>query len=618
MALLLSPSSASFSFSDHRRSTVRRLDTISTMSELRQYHSQIIRLNLSSDNDAVGRLLKFAALSDSGDLSYALKLFYFLPNPDAFIFNTLFRALSSHPDPPVLPCDIFLQMLENSVFPNHFTFPPLLRSVSSSKFLPFGRQLHSLLHKLGFSSDSFARNNLLYMYLSCDCPSDAWRVFHTTKNRDVVAWTTMISGLSKLGLVDKARELFDEMPDRNSVSWNAMIAGYVQDGFFNEAMEVFDEMLSEGILVNKFVAASMLSACTGLGALEKGEWIHKQIPQREIELDSKLATTIIDMYCKCGSLEKSFEVFNGLSRKSLSTWNCMIGGFAIHGKGEKSIEIFKRMEMEGPVPDDITFLNLLSACAHSGLVSEGQHYFDYMVQNYYITPKMTHYGCMVDLLGRAGLIKEAKWVVDSMPMEPDVGVLGALLGACKIHGIVDLGQEIGERLLELDYLNSGRYVLLANLYAGAGRMDDVAEIRRLMNDRGVKKEAGRSVIEMNGNLNEFICNGTSHPESKAIYSMLYKMTERVKEEGYKYKSEVLHEINEDSLDYHSEKLAIAFGLIHSKKGEILRITKNLRVCKDCHEVSKIVSKVFEREIVVRDRNRFHHFRDGVCSCNDYW
>lgn len=440
---------------------------------------------------------------------------------------------------------------------------------------------------------------------------------------DVVSWTTMISGLSKLDMVDDARELFDRMPQRNSVSWNAMIAGYTQNGRFKEAFELFDRMRFQGIELDRFVAASMLTACTGMGALEQGKWIHGYIERKGIELDPKLATTIVDMYCKCGCLDKAYEVFRGLSNKGLSLWNCMIGGLGMHGCGKDAIELFKEMEKEAMVPDDITLLNVLSACAHVGMVAEGQHYFRYMVDEYGIVPKMEHFGCMVDLLGRAGLLAEAKEVIEGMPMDADAAVWGALLGACKIHSNADMGEQIGQQVIELDPYNGGRYVLLANLFASTGRWDDVAKMRTLMNDRGVNKEPGCSMIEMDGRVDEFIAGGKSHPQAREIYVMVNEMLERIRAEGYvPDTSGVFHDIDEEEkenpLYYHSEKLAIAFGLLNTSSGDTIRISKNLRVCKDCHAASKFISKVFNRDIIVRDRNRFHHFTGGECSCRDYW
>ncbi|XP_038986533.1 pentatricopeptide repeat-containing protein At5g66520-like [Phoenix dactylifera] len=615
-----SSSSSSSDLHAHRRATIRGLDSCASMPELRQYHSQIVRLGLAADNDAVGRLLKFCALSPSGDLAYSLRLFSHLPRPDPFVFNTLFRA---QPPSAARSALLYSDMLRRPVHPNEFTFPSLLQSIAADRELGLGRQVHAHVLKLGFGTDGYSGNNLLHMYLSCGLLAESLGLFHAMPHRDVVSWTTMISGLSELGFLDDARKLFDEMPERNSVSWNAMIAGYVRGGRFKEASGLFEQMRADGVELDRYVAASMLAACTGLGALEQGQWIHTYIKRRGIELDSKLATTVVDMYCKCGCLEKAYEVFSELPCKGLSSWNCMIGGFAMHGRGEAAIELFKEMEKEGVMPDDITLLNVLSACAHAGLVREGRHYFEYIVQAYHIEPKMEHFGCMVDLLGRAGLLEEAKKIIDEMPMEADAGVLGALLGACKIHGNVELGEQIGRLVIELDPQNSGRYVLLANLFVSAGRWEDVANVRRLMNDRGVNKEPGCSVIERNGVVSEFIAGGRSHTQAKEIYAKVDEMMERIRAEGYVPDTGgVLHDTDEmnkdDSLYHHSEKLAIAFGLLHTRSGETIRISKNLRVCRDCHAASKIISRVFDREIIVRDRNRFHHFKGGECSCRDYW
>ncbi|XP_042497620.1 pentatricopeptide repeat-containing protein At5g66520-like [Macadamia integrifolia] len=620
--LLQTSGSPSVSSAKTHRPTFHALESCSTMAELKQFHSQMIRLGLSADNDAMGRIVKFSAISEFGDLNYAQKVFDGIPQPDAFIYNTIIRGyLQAQLTRNCI--QLYCQMLQASVIPNQFTFPPVVRSCCVHNAVEEGKQVHAHILKFGFLEDSFSQNNLIHMYVNFHRLEEAQRVFDKMPRRDIVSWTTLISGFSQLGFVDDAYKIFEQMPEKHSVSWNAMIAAYVQSNRFNEAFALFERMQAEKVELDKFVAASMLSACTGFGALEQGEWIHQFIKSRGIELDPKLATTIIDMYCKCGCLEKAFEVFNGLSNKSISSWNCMIGGLAMHGKGNAAIKLFKEMERKNLVPDNITFLNILSACAHAGLVEEGRHYFHYMTEVYGLEPKMEHFGCMVDLLGRAGLLQEAKKLIDEMPVSPDAGVLGALLGACKIHGEIDLGEEIGKQVIELETHNSGRYVLLANLYANVGRWDDVASIRKLMNDRGVKKVPGISMIELEGAVNEFIAGGRTHPHAKQIYAKVDEMLESIRSAGYVPDIEgVLHDIDEEEkenpLYYHSEKLAIAYGFLKTKPGATIRVSKNLRVCKDCHQASKLISKVFNREIVVRDRNRFHHFRNGECSCNDYW
>lgn len=606
----------------HHFTTDYTIESCSSVSELKQFHAQFIKLGLQFDNDAMGRIIKISAISNFGDFSYALKVFDLLPHPDAFIYNTVFRGyLSCHY---VKDCILmYCEMMKRGVWPNKFTFPPVIRGCSVGNGVEEGRQIHGQVLKFGFVDDGFCQNNLIHMYVSFGCLEEARRVFDTMGRRDSVSMTTLISGYAKSGFVDEAREVFELVTEKSSVLWNAMIAGYVQSDRFHEAFVLFDRMRKEEVELDKYVAASMLSACTGLGALEQGEWIHEYIKRSGIDVDPKLATTIIDMYCKCGCLDKAFEVFNGLPVKGISSWNCMIGGFATHGKGEAAIELLKLMEREKVEPDYITFVSILSACAHSGLVEEGQYYFHYMTEVYGIEPGKEHFGCMVDLLGRAGKLEEAKGIVNDMPMAPDVGVLGALLGACRIHGNIELAEDIGRRVIELEPQNSGRYVLLANLYANAGRWEDVANVRKLMNDRGVKKAPGFSLIEFEGVVNEFIAGGRAHPEAKEIYAKVDEMLNCIRTIGYVPDTDaVLHDMNEEEkenpLFFHSEKLAIAFGLLKSKPGDIIRITKNLRVCKDCHQASKLISKLFKREIIVRDRNRFHHFQGGKCSCNDYW
>ncbi|XP_041000046.1 pentatricopeptide repeat-containing protein At5g66520-like [Juglans microcarpa x Juglans regia] len=604
-------------------SPLHGLVSCSSMSQLKQYHSQLIRLGLSADNDAMGRVVRFCAISKNGDLRYALQVFDTILHPDTFIYNTIMRGY--------LQCQLprhcvllYSQMLHESVTPNGFTLPTVIRACSDDNAIEEGKQVHAHVVKFGFEADVYSQNNLIYMYVTFQSLEKARMVFDKMLVRNVVSWTGLISGYSRWGFVDEAFEVFKLMRERNSVSWNAMIAAYVQSCRFHEAFALFDRMRAEKVVLDKFVAASMLSACTGLGALEQGKWIHGYIDKSGIELDSKLAATIIDMYCKCGCLGTAFEVFNGLPHKGISSWNCMIRGLAMHGKGESAIQLFKEMEREMVAPDNITFVNLLSACAHSGLVEEGRHYFHHMVEVHGIEPRREHFGCMVDILGRAGMLEEARKLINDMPMSPDASVLGALFGACKIHGNVKLGEEVGKRVIELEPNNSGRYVLLANLYANAGRWEDVANVRKLMNDRGVKKVPGVSMIELEGVLNEFIAGERAHPQAAEIYAKVDEMLERIRFISYVPNTDgvscfdIEEEEKEKPLYYHSEKLAIAFGLLKTKPGETLRITKNLRVCKDCHNVTKLISKVYDRQIIVRDRNRFHHFRMGECSCKDYW
>ncbi|KAJ7978731.1 Pentatricopeptide repeat-containing protein [Quillaja saponaria] len=480
-----------------------RLESCPTTAQLKRYQSLFIRLGLSADNNAMGRIIKFCAVSPNGNLDYALQVFNTIPDPDTFVYNTIMRGYlqSQLPRNCIL---LYLQMLEEYEEPNNFTFPSVIRACCVDNAIGEGKQVHVHILKFGFAADGFSLNNLIHMYVNFQSLDEAKRDFDKMPVQDLVSWTTLITGYSQWGLVDEAFEVFELMPEKNSVSWNAMIASYVQSNRFHEALSLFNRMRAENVVLDNFVAASMLSPCTVLGALEQGKWIHRYIEKSGHELDPKLASTIIDMYCKCGCLEKAFEVFSSLPDKGISSWNCMIGGLAMHGKGEAAIKIFREMRRKMIAPDTITFLNVISACAHLGLAEKGRYYFRYMIDIHAIEPRKEHFGCMVDLLGRAVMLEEARKLIDEMPTSPDAGVLGALLGACKIHGNIELGEQVGKRVIELEPGNSGRYVLLSNLYANAGRWEDVANMRKLKNDRGVKKAPGFSIIELEGVVNELL------------------------------------------------------------------------------------------------------------------
>nr|ADE77588.1 unknown [Picea sitchensis] len=312
-----------------------------------------------------------------------------------------------------------------------------------------------------------------------------------------------------------------------------------------------------------------------------------------------------------------------MSNKNVVSWNAMIVGYGMHGHGEDALVLFTQMQQRGVKPNEITFISVLSACSHAGLVDEGWKCYNCMTLDYAITPTVEHYACMVDLLGRAGHLNEAWDFIEKMPIEPGASVWGAFLGSCRIHCNIELGERVAELLLNLDPDNAGYYVLLSNIYAAAGRWDDVAKVRKMMKEKDVKKSPGCSLIEVNNKLHSFVVGDISHPQTEAIYAMLETLARQMEAVGYVPCTDfVLHdveeEIKENMLFAHSEKLAIAFGLISTRSGTSIRITKNLRVCGDCHSATKFISKIVKREIIMRDLNRFHHFKDGLCSCGDYW
>lgn len=525
------------------------------------------------------------------------------------------------------------------VEPNQFTFPSVLKACARSGTIEEGIQIHGQIIKRGLQSDGFVLSNLVRMYVLCGFMEAARQLFDRRFDSDdawsestdvevrqglVVLWNVMVDGYLRLGAVEDARWMFSKMPQRSVVSWNGMIAGYAQNCFFEDALEMFHEMQMAGVSPNYVTLVSVLPAISRLGVLGLGKWVHTYAMKKDIEMNDELVSALIDMYSKCGSIGPALQVFEeGLSWKNAATWSAIIGGLAMHGRAKEAIEHFLKMEQTGVTPTDVTFIGLLSACSHAGLVDEGRSYFSKMIRVYGLSPQIEHYGCMVDLFGRAGLLEEAEEVVLNMPMKPDDVIWKALLGACKIHGNVEMGERVGKRLVELVPHDSGCYVLLSNLYASLGNWNAVSKVRLMMKERDILKDPGCSWIEIDGMTHEFLVQDDSHPRTNEIHSMLEEMADRLRSIGYAPDaSQVLLNIDEEeresTLFNHSEKIAIAFGLISTSQSTTLKVVKNLRMCGDCHSSIKLISKLYARKIIVRDRNRFHHFEDGFCSCGDYW
>ncbi|KAK9111405.1 hypothetical protein Scep_018924 [Stephania cephalantha] len=365
----------------------------------------------------------------------------------------------------------------------------------------------------------------------------------------------------------------------------------MRSGCPEKGLEWFGEMRGRGLAMNEAVVVSVLSASAQLGLLEPGRLVHSAIRLGEFPITVAVGTALVDMYAKCGCIDTSRKVFDGMPRRDVWSWNVMICGLAAHGLAKEALLQFGRFVREGFVPGNVTFFGVLNACSRAGLVDDGRHYFKLMTEFYRLEPEMEHYGCMVDLLARAGLT--VLWAT--------------LLGACKIHGLVELGETIGKKLIKSDPMHDGNYVLLSSIHAQARKWDDVLRVRRLMVNRGANKVAGWSLIEAEGKVHNFLAGEKEHTRVVEIYKMLKVIERRLVDAGYSPDvSPVLHDMGEEEKENaiweHSERLAIAFGLLVTldKVGECIRIVKNLRVCGDCHEVCKMISKVFEREIIVRD------------------
>ncbi|KAK7392306.1 hypothetical protein VNO78_20740 [Psophocarpus tetragonolobus] len=549
------------------------------------------------------------------------------PNIESFVWNNLIRCSTrSRVENPAFPpaLSIYLRMRLHSVLPDLHTFPFLLQSINT---LPRGRQLHAQIFLLGLANDPFVQTSLINLYSSCASLTFAHQVFHEIPLPDLPSWNAIIHANAKAGLIHIARTLFDQMPQRNVISWSSMIHGYVSCGEYKAALSLFRsfQMLEcRELRPNEFTLSSVLSACARLGALQHGKWVHAYIDKTGMKIDVVLGTSLIEMYAKCGSIDRATCIFDNLGpEKDVKAWSAMIAAFAMHGFTEECFQLFARMVNDGVRPNAVTFVAVLCACVHGGLVSEGSECFKRMMSEYGVSPTIQHYGCMVDLYSRAGRIEDALNAVKSMPMKPDVMIWGALLSGARMHGDVETCEVSIKKLLELDPTNSSAYVLLSNVYAKLGLWREVRHTRDLMEFRGIKKVPGCSLVEIDGVIREFFAGDNSHPETQDIYRMLEEIMKRLAKHGYtRNTGEVLLDLDEEGKEFamslHSEKLAIAYCFLRTSPGTTIRIVKNLRICSDCHAAIKMISREFNREIIVRDCNRFHHFKNGLCSCKDYW
>ena len=487
--------------------------------------------------------------------------------------------------------DLYLKMKEEGFQPDAVTYMSLLNDCARKGSLEWVKNVHRHILKEGYESDVRVGSALVHMYAKC-------------------------------GSIEDAAVVFDSMKERDIVTWNGMIGANAESGRGVEAYDLYLKMKGEGFQPSAVTYVSLLNDCASTGALEWVKDVHRHILEEGHESDVRVGNALVHMYAKSGSIEDAQLVFERMEECDVMTWNIMIGGLGQHGRGQDALELFRKMKADGLVPDAYSFVALLSACSHAGLVDEGRQIFCAM-KDYGVEPTVVHYSCMADLLGRAGLLEETKRFISSMPVEADAGTWGALLGACRTYGNVELGELAAKEVLKLEPADASPYVLLSNIYAAAGQWDQVSFIRYMMQERGIRKEPGVSWIEISDKVHRFVVGDRSHPEAKEIYDVLNNLSKKLKAEGYIPDTRlVLRNIDEEqkvhALWAHSEKLAMAYGLMHTPRGMPIRVYKNLRVCSDCHTATGFISKVTGREIVTRDANRFHHFKDGACSCGDYW
>ncbi|CAA7404226.1 unnamed protein product [Spirodela intermedia] len=568
---------------------------------LLQIHAAVFRAGLLDHPIVVFKLQR--RYSSLGRLDHARALFGLSPDPSVFSWTALIHAHAAagrHRDALIF----FAEMAAAGVQPNAFTFSAALAACS----LAAGKALHSQALRLGLAGDPYVGTALLGVYSRAGDTTAARHLFDALPSKNLVSSTAMINCYAKAGDLYAARAVFDRTPAPDAVCWNAMIDGYTQHGRPAESVALFRRMLrsSGAAMPDEVTLLTVLSACAQLGAMESGRWVHSYMSTRSIPMTAPLGTALIDMYSKCGSLEDACAVFDGIPQKDVIAWNAMIVGHAMHGNSREALALFSEMLAAGLRPTDITFVGVLNACSHAGLVAEGRALLLSMAERHGLLPKIEHYGCVVDLLGRAGLVEEAYELAQAMPVKPDAVVWGSLLGACRLHGKAALGEKIAAFLVAAGEANSGTYVLLSHIRAAAGDWEAAARVRILMKDGGVRKEPGAAAMEVDGRLHEFLVGDVGHPRSAEIYAELQALG-------------VLHEEGAAAAGgVHSEKLAVGLGLISTAAGTTIKVVKNLRVCADCHGAMKLISRLTGRKIVMRDRIRFHHFSDGSCSCGDFW
>ncbi|KAL6498856.1 Pentatricopeptide repeat-containing protein, chloroplastic [Orobanche hederae] len=657
----------------------------------KEIHAQLILNGFSDNSYAMTSVMNLYAKCRV--IHEVYKMFEKMPERDLVCWNTVIAGFSQN-GMPKRALELVLLMQEEGHTPDLVTVVSILPSVASIGDLKIGRSIHAYVLRHGLESCVNVATALLDMYAKCGSIGTARRIFDCMGSKTIVSWNSMIDGCSQsgeseealdlfkkmldeglkpsnvtvmgalhacadlcdinggqfihdlvnqLGLsydvsvlnslismyckckrVDIAAELFLKMKNKTLVSWNAMILGYAQNNGTIEAIGLFCKMQKQKMRCDSFTLVSVITAVADLSVLRQAKWIHGLSIRTHLDKNVFVMTSLVDMYAKCGAVHTARQLFDMMGKKHVTTWNAMIDGYGTHGFGKEALELFDEMRKReiNINPNAVTFLCIISACSHSGLVNEGRRYFSIMEEEYGLEPSMDHYGAMVDLLGRAGKLNEAWDFIQKMPVKPGINVLGAMLGACKIHKNVDLGEKAADELFDLKPDDGGYHVLLANIYAIASMWDKVAKVRNLMEKKGIKKTPGCSSVDLKNGMHTFYSGSTSHPQSEQIYAYLEKLVDRIKAAGYVPDTSLIHGVEDDVqeklLNTHSEMLAISFGLMSTSVGTTIHIRKNLRVCGDCHNATKYISLVTKREIVVRDMHRFHHFKNGSCSCGDYW
>nr|CAD1819192.1 unnamed protein product [Ananas comosus var. bracteatus] len=555
----------------------------------KRIHCEVIVYGYEADVYVGNSLLSM--YSKFGEMGIARKVFDIMPTRDLTSWNTMISGYQKNNEPERALLVLF-DLIGNGWGMDRATLLSVLPACADLSALKQTKEIHAYILRNFTEFDIFVVNAFIHVYA--------------------------ISGF-----LMGARHLFENNNKNDIVSWNSIISGYSHTGGAIESLRFFRQMNSQGIAPDTVTLIAVLGVCDRIAALQFGRSLHGYVTKRGYDREVTVNTSLIDMYSKCGSLECSRQVFDQMITRNLISWSAMISGYGLHGHGREAVQCYSEMKMNGVVPDNVTFTSVLSACSHAGLVNEGKKIFNEISKDYSLRPTVEHYTCIVDLLGRAGYLDQASEFIMNMDVEPNADVWAALLSACRIHQNVELAEYAAQNAFRLNPKGVGPYVCLSNLYAVKKRWTDVARVRAAARNNGLKKPPGCSFMELGMEIHRFMVGDKSHPQSNSIYAKLNELRKLVKDAGYvPDTSSVFYEVDEDVKEKllwdHSERLAIAFALSNTSSEMSIRITKNLRVCEDCHAVTKLITKLVGREIIVRDAHRFHHFYNGLCSCGDYW
>ena len=525
-----------------------------------------------------------------GMMTDARRLFVEMPEKNMISWNTIIGGLvdSGNYDEAF---QLFFITWEESSDGGSRIFSTMIRASAGQGLIFAGRQFHTCALKMGVADDIFVTCALIDMY-------------------------------SKCGSIEDAQCVFDEMPEKTTVGWNSIIAGYALHGYSEEALRMFHEMRDSGVEMDHFTFSMVIRICTRLASLEHAKQAHASLVRHGFGLDIVANTALVDFYSKWGRMEDARHVFDKMPQKNVISWNALIAGYGNHGHGEEAIEMFEQMLREKMRPNHITFLAVLSACSYSGLSERGWEYFKSMSRDHKIKPRAMHYACMIELLGQEGLLDEAFALIRSAPFKPTANMWAALLTACRVHENLELGKFAAEKLYGMEPEKLNNYIVLLNIYNSSGNLKEAAAVVQTLRRKGLRMLPACSWIEVKKQPYFFHSGDKSHALTKEIYQKVDNLMLEISKHGYvperKYLLPDVDEQEKRVLLYHSEKLAIAFGLINTPGWTPLQIVQSHRICGDCHSAIKLIAMVTGREIVVRDASRFHHFRDGSCSCGDYW